>query len=822
MKKLLIFCGIITIFHIIHGQESNNQDKRTPAMAKGKVEGTIIDSETGQPVEYANVAIYRKADSSLVTGTITGPDGSFAINKIRPGRYYMTINFIGYDKIYKNLNVSSQNPNIQLGQMKLNQAATNIEGVEVVADQARIEYKIDRKVVNVGQELTAAGGSAIDVLENTPSVNVDIEGNVTLRGSGNFTVLIDGKPTVLEGSDALQQIPASTIKNIEIITNPSAKYDPDGMAGIINIVLKKNRGGGISGIVNATAGVRDKYSGDFLLNYKTSKFNAYVGADINEMNYHGNMEGTRQIFNNDTTTFVQTEMERVFTRQGKVLKGGFDYYINDMITLTLSGDVGQYKGGRASSGNMHEFTTPSTTNLYFFTEDQSLRSRDYYSLNMNYNQKFNEEGHEITGLLYYNTNNGGDEEQEWEYLTDEQWNKIDELPITQIRTNEVGDGYQVRIKADYTRPFDNGKLEAGYQSRIDSDNEGFLFEEFDPETREYINNENYSSSMKFNRNIQAGYFTFSQSMSFFDYQLGLRTEYTDRRLSDTRSAKEFVINRLDYFPTIHLSKKFQNDHQVLASYSRRIERPRGYYLEPFTTYMNRYNIREGNPDLEPEYIDSYELGYHKKSGMNFISFETYYRLTNNKITRILEQVPDTNITIHKYENLDRDHALGSELMLNIEPLKWLRVNLTGNGYYYKLEGAVTDQETVKESFNWDMRLNTTARLSPTTRFQVNGFYFGPTVTAQGERDGFWGMNAAFRQDFLKRTLSATLQVRNIFGSMRYSFNTSGPGFRNDIIFTRESQIVMLTLSYKINNYKNREKGTNGEGGGGMNMEDADF
>ena len=505
MKSFFIFSGIVLFFTGIMAQEPGRRSGGAQGdIPKGKITGTVLDNTTGQPVEYANVAVYRLRDSTLVTGTISDPAGAFVLDDLMPGRYYVTINFIGYNKTRKQVQITPNSRINDLGEIKLEQAVTDIEGVEIVADKARIEYKIDRKVVNVSQDLVAAGGSAVDVMENTPSVKVDIEGNVTLRGSGQFTVLIDGKPTVLEGSDALQQIPASTIENIEIITNPSAKYDPDGMAGIINVVLKKNKGGGLSGIVNATVGTGNKYSGDFLLNYKTNKFNTFIGADYNDQQFTGSLEGTRKTFRNDTVTMLENNMVRNYNRSGYVFKGGFDYYITELITLTLSGDVGTYKRGSNNSGLLREFTQPATREFYTKSKDNSVRSGDYYNLNMNYQHKFNQEGHELNALVYYSSEGGSDSENELEELSDNEGNITGDIPLTDLRTTETENSYELRVKTDYILPVKKGKFEAGYQTRIDADDETFLFEERDPETGEWINNELYSSAMEFFRGIHSG------------------------------------------------------------------------------------------------------------------------------------------------------------------------------------------------------------------------------------------------------------------------------------------------------------------------------
>ncbi|MFH0999694.1 MAG: TonB-dependent receptor, partial [Bacteroidota bacterium] len=367
MKKIIgiIFIGfaLLILSNPIKANNSNfnNADDDKP----GIIKGLIIDVATDQPMEYANVAIYNKVDSSLISGGITNQKGEFEINGMTYGEYYLEANFIGFDKSkVVNINLDRENPLFDAGSIILSAASTELGAIDIVADKAAVEYKLDKKIVNVSQVLSAAGGTAVDVLENTPSVQVDIEGNVSLRGSSNFTVLIDGRPSVLSGSDALRQIPASALENIEIITNPSAKYEPDGNSGIINLVMKKNSMQGINGIVNASVGSRDKYRGDITLNYRTQKINWFVGADYRDETSYGNWISSRETFMGDTTGFLDINGGRDFIRGGYNFKSGIDFFISDKTTVTISGQVGNSKNDRSGGGNTHEYTLPQSVDLF--------------------------------------------------------------------------------------------------------------------------------------------------------------------------------------------------------------------------------------------------------------------------------------------------------------------------------------------------------------------------------------------------------------------------------------------------------------------------
>jgi outer membrane receptor protein involved in Fe transport len=793
-------------------------EEKEPIAKKGVITGKIVDFQDKEPLEFTSVAVFTANDSSLVDGSITDADGSFRLSGLSKGKYYIVAKFVGYqERVLDDINIGSGQRVIELGEITLRESAQQLDEVEIIADQARVEYKIDRKVINVSQDINAATGTAADVLQNTPSVTVDIEGNVSLRGSENFTVLIDGKPTSLSGSEALQQIPASAIRNIEIITNPSAKYDPDGMAGIINIVSKKNALKGLSGIFNATVGTNDKYSGDFLINYRTDKFNFYGGMNYSDRTYVGTVYSERE-FLGDPSSFVIIDGSRNMERGGFELKGGFDYNLNDKNTISFSAETGNSNFGFGGVQKMREYDEILSYNDYYVNDNFSDHERDYYDLNLSYTRTFDEKNHELVAMAYFSNEIGEDGDVQVEYPANSDYEIIDSFVPDRIRTGEDGDEQEFRFEVDYTRPIgETGKFEAGYQTRIDQEYERFLFEEYDPDFNEWFINEQYTNGNDFFRNIQALYSTYGNSLGEFQYQLGLRGEFTDRRIESEQGGDESVINRFDIFPTVHLSRSFENNHQVMASYSRRIDRPRSWYLEPFTNYMNSTTLRRGNPDLQPEYVNSFEVGYQKSFGKSFIAFETYFKNTVNKIERVITPYDaDNNMILVTFDNISDDYSFGSELMLNYASLKWLELNASATLYRYWIEGEIDGVEIDTRSNNWNTRLNATFNISTKTRLQLTGFYNGPSVTAQGEREEFYYANIALRQDFLDRKLSATLQVRDIFGTMKYEFTSNGEGFESMVRFTREPQVVMLSLSYKLNNFKQR-RGQN-RGGGEMGGE----
>ena len=771
-------------------------------------------------MEFTSIALYNASDSSLITGTISSNDGTFYLKNIPFGNYYLIANFMGYEKSSVNeIVLSDVNHTTDVGVINLNPAPQNLEEIEVVATQNRVEYKIDRKVINVSQDLNAAGGTAADVLQNTPSVTVDIDGNVSLRGSSNFTVLIDGKPSPLAGNDALQQIPATSIQNIEIITNPTAKFDPDGMAGIINIVTKKNSLLGLSGIFNTTLGTGDKYSGDFILSYKSKKYNVFGGLDYRNNKYAGSIYSIREMNPDDPLSkIILIDGSRDHIRKGMAFKSGVDFYLNEKSTLSLSADIGNRGSGSEMIAKMHAYTSPVSYDTFNISEGNGSRGGEYYSLNVNYSKKFDNPRHEILASFSYQGENSEDTDEESEFRADPFYQILD-FPATRIRSNELGKEHEFRAKVDYTRPVsENGILETGYQMRLDKENEDYLFENFDPDTDNWLNNPLYSSGFYFYRNIQSLYGTYSDKLGKFEYKLGLRGELTDRSIRKDLDSDPYSLNRIDFFPSLHLSRQLSGQQQLLTSYSRRINRPGGWDLEPFRSYMNSYTLREGNPDLQPEYVNSLELSYQKTFGKSFFVVESYYRNTQNLITRMIYQDPTLpDVLIMTSKNINNDNSLGGEFMLNLSVKKWLNLNTSVNIYKYWLEGTIDGENIDKNSNNWDTRLNASFFLSTKSRIQSILMYNGPSVTAQGNRGSFYFVNLAYRQDFLDRKLSATLSVQDIFGTMRHEFSSNSSGLNSLVRFEREHQVVTLTLSYKLNNFKNQNRNTEGSE---MNMEDA--
>lgn len=804
LRTTVLFVFIIVAS--ISSSQAQDRTRRPPEGFQGStITGRVVESEFEVPLQYANVVLYNARTKEQVTGAMAVDDGLFELKGLRPGRYYLEVKFIGYHlKTIEDITLRPPDMSIDLGKIVLEQAMLPVEEIVVEAERPAIELKIDRKVINVAKHYTATSGTAVDVLENVSSVTVDVEGNVSLRGSENFTVLIDGRPTVLEPNEALQQMSASSIENIEIITNPSAKYDPDGLSGIINIVTKKGGLNGTSGIVNITGGLDDKYGGDFLLQYRRKSYNLLLGADYNNRTYPGTEESENRTFNDADTTIVLSSGESSRKRERYSVRGGIELFLGPSDVL----NIGLRAGGRSfesdSKLDFDEWTSDPDTHLYYTSGETWERSGTFYSANIDYRHSFEKKGHEIDAQIDYSRSEG--DEDSFNELLD-----MASVVTSGQRAREKGPGTRVRTKIDYTLPLgEEESFEVGYQSRISRSEDITEFYEYDPAGGDYEFRPEFSHSIDYSRDIHSLYTLYLGKLGKFGYQGGLRGEYTYRFIELVGEEESFDIDRWDFFPTAHVSFEDSSGNQVMASYTRRIDRPRGWYLEPFITWSDAYNVRRGNPDLEPEYIDSYELGYQRYLGRNLFSIESYYRITHNKIERV-RSVYAENVLLHTMENVGKDYMFGAEFTMSLNQLDWWNLNLMGNLYDYRIEGTLYGHPFSRSSFNWTARVNNTFKIGQSTRIQLNGMYNSETVSSQGRSGEMYMANAAVKQDFMKRKLSVTLMVRDIFSTGEHENFSEGPGFYNHRLHTHDAPVVMLTLTYNFNNFKpERDRGEDRE------------
>ena len=813
MRKTITLIVCLLFGLTIYAQKGSSAPPITAV--KGQIKGQVKENSSKAAMEYANVAVYSLPDSALVSGAITSSEGTFEIKNLSAGKYYLVADFIGYNKhVITGLEITEGKRKLDLGTILLEQSSVAIDDVEVVAEKDLIQYKIDKKVINVDKKLSAKGGTVVDALENTPSIQVDAEGNVSLRGSGDFKVLIDGKPTALSSNDALKQIPASAVENIEIITNPSVKYDPDGTSGIINIIMKKDYKTGMNGMINASVGSHFQHNGDFNINYRTDKLNYFIGGSYADRRRYPNTEIYNETTINDTTRIVEQFADRTQGNKTYSIKGGLDVYLSPKTTLILSGEYGYFGFGMEMPSKVYARYIPVTEDTYSIEDTELNIGGNYVNTNMTLEHKFDDKGqHKIETSFIYSNWDGETKSDLNTQTTDNLLQNISSNDISRSIQNDYQNDY--RFKVDYSRPInEKTSIETGYQSRLLSSDSKFRSENYLPTSESWENDDFYSTGFDFHRNIHSGYFSLAGSVLGLSVKAGLRGEYTDRLLKISDS-EEYALDRFDIFPSLHISKKLKGDREVQASYSRRINRPQEWNLNPYPIISTDYISQSGNPDLLPEFIDSYELNIMQRMKKGFVTVEAYYRQTNNAFELTLNLDEETGIILIGRDNLDKNFAYGAELSTNLNLAKWFSVYASANIYSFNVSGDIVSDGIETQSINSDFVVNSNFTFLKSTRLQVTGFYNAPRLTSQGERSEMYGVNLALRRSFFNRKLDVVLRARDVLQTMKFKFKAESPGIYTNFKFNMDSPTFMLSLSYRINNYKKRKEAEGVELGGGV-------
>jgi outer membrane receptor protein involved in Fe transport len=802
LRFLFSVISLLIIASFSYAQHQNaGPDGGARKRQGGAVSGFVYDLALDIPIEYASIILFSTSDNSQAAGFITDSEGKFNQGGLRLGSYFAIVNFLGYEELQINdIKISRQSKNFDMGTIGLEQTSVKMNDVNYVVQRAPIEYKIDKKIVNVGRQSTAASGTAIDVLENIPSVTVDIEGDVQLRGSGNFTVLIDGRPSILDANDALRQIPASAIDNIEIITNPSAKYEPDGKSGIFNIILKKNKLNGTSGKVSTNFGSSDRYGGDALYNIRNSKSSLTLSANYNKRFSPGTLSSDKWASLNDTTNYNKSSGGFERGRTSYSFRASYEYNLTPKNLFTIGGRIGHHGMERNSERDYSEWTSVDATRINSNTNSEVDRFGNFYSANLDYIHKFSNEDHTISAKYSIFMH---DMEEE---TLDEQFD-ANSLQILGRKSTEVGPSTRNNFKIDYTLPLtEKSKFESGYQARMGHSEDETGFSQYDPTTNLYVAQPSFDNAVDYSRNIHSMYAIYLNEVGKFGYQGGIRGEYTDRKIEINQTGEEFVIDRKDLYPTGHISYQFTDETQMMASYSRRIDRPRGWFFEPFVTWRDANNVRRGNPAIKPEYIDSYEFGGLTKFGTFNFSTELYYRQTQNLVEFVQSIYEgDRDVTMHTVENVGDSYTSGAEFSIEGNLYKWWNVNLMTNIYNSKVEGTLYGSEFSNETDSYSVRLNNMWRVPLGLKMQVNSIYNSPEATSQGKTKEFFVTNLSLERSFMDRSLTAILQVRDVFHSAEHNRISEGPNFSSNSVFTPDTPMITLTLRYNINNYRSKER-----------------
>lgn len=797
----IVFPALLIVFALSLNIAAQNRNiNRT---GSGKISGTLIDSASNNPLESATVTISKSRDSIIVSGALTDEDGVFLLERVPFGTYTAKFNFIGYQPtILENLILNVKNPAIDLGIVRLVPGTVIVNGIEVTADREDFQLGIDKKVFNVEKNITSIGGSATDVLKNIPSVSVDIDGNVSLRGNTNVTVLIDGKPSGLTGSDriaALDQIPASSITNVEIITNPSAKFDPDGLSGIINLVMKKNDEIQSNGSMSLSAGTKDKYNATANFNYRSSKISLNTNYSFRLFNMNGTSADSRENFLTDSTFYLNQTGTSQEMRRSHLGKLSLDYYLDKRNTLSIGGTYNNIKGTESHIIQYNDLDLNQNLTGLSYSNSNENSSGYSFDLAMDYKLTFKDPQHKLTADVLYSS---ADRKNDAGYILSD--NIVNGVPVNtnpSLQNTFTNNKFNITtVMVDYSHPIsENSNFQTGYKSIFRNINNNFTSESFNDTLPQWISDVNLNNNFIYHEQIHAVYGTYTNAIKDFSFMVGLRGEaaYTKGDLANT--GQSYKNNYFSIFPTSHILQKFGKNDEMQLSYSRRINRPNIRQLNPFIDYEDPLNLRQGNPYLKPEYIDSYELGYARYWKKSTVMSSIYLRQIHDMITRI-QTIDTTGVSMTTFQNLNSGTSYGFEFISKTGIFGWW--DLTSNFNFYRtiLKGTVGTSDLNSDNYSWSIKMISSMTIWEFLQFQLTGNYDGPRTMAQGKTDPSYYIDMGIKADFTKsKALSLSLNLNDILNSRKMSSTTSGTGFTEEASRRRDSRFGMMTFTYRFGN-----------------------
>ena len=806
MKLLILIITALNLNFAIAQQQKGGE-------IQSKISGKVIDGDTERPLEYATITIYKAKDSSIVTGTTTDDQGAFEL-LVDYGNYYVKAEYISYDsEITGAIKVAPEKPVADLRSIKLYPSTSTLNEIGVKAKRSQYKMDLDKKVFNVGQDLSSMGGNASDILENIPSVTVDMDGNVNLRGSSGVRILINGKPSVLLGNsvaDALEQLPANSIEKVEVITNPSVRYDAEGMAGIINIILKKERKKGLNGLVNVFTGYPDNHGVNFNFNYGRDKLNLFGSVGGSYRDRPGLSIQNRKTTEDNLTTYLDSDGRFNRRRFGGNFRLGADYSFNSKTTLTGWVGLEADKGDDERTTSYEQYVIENIFTNHFERRASSVEEEFGYDYALSFRKKFDEEEHELIADFQYSSGT----ESEITDIVEEDFmpDSASENLFLKQKTDELEDESDLTLQLDYVRPINkNIKIEAGYKSIITDADQDNKVSELNEQTDEWEELPNVSNHFIYGQDVHAAYGIFGHTIQKFSYQVGVRAEYTDLQSELIETNEDFSKNYLNFFPSVHISKEFENGLKGQVSYSKRIRRPSVWNLNPFTNYADPLNLWIGNPDLKPELTHSFEVGSIKYWEQSSLGGSIYYRHTTDEIERI-RRLNDNGVSITRPENLSTETSFGAEMTFSTNVFKWWRLNGSFNYYRSIMDGGNLGANFTTDFYSWTGRANSQIELGDFADMQFMFNYRGPRQSPQRERKAFIIADIGFRKEILNRKGNIGLKVSDLFNTRKYVSDYSGPGFNIHSIYRRSVRSVVLDFSYRINSYKSKDRKRSDYGG----------
>lgn len=798
-KHLLIF--LISYFQLglLFGQEGNYRGGQGGTPAFAKLAGKVIDADTKEVVEFATVSLFRLPKDTLIGGIVTDANGSFELENLRPGKYKLIIAFMGYKSLIIDTLLLRKFEERNLGLLTLGTNEKVLKEVTIETQQDMVKNTIDKKVFDAEKLAIANGGSANDVLTQVPTVSVDIDGNISLRGSGNVTILIDGRPSGMSGAGragVLSGIPASAIESVEVITNPSAKYDPDGMSGIINIVLKKNKLQGTNGNATISAGTNNKYNANVSYNFRKNKVNLYTNYSFRYNERFGLGDVKRITYAGDSANYLIQKNNSDNLNRNHSAKIGMDYNASKLatfgfnVTLNYENKTETEKLVNNSENEIEQLA--SAFNRYTNNPSNGL-SQDY---NINYRKRFKNPKQLLSIEGNYSINNN---QSNSIYQQENFWEDYQEInPYWFYQNNKSKTNFSINTNTiDFESPlFKNGKIESGLKNTnrvIDND---FYSETFNNSTESFLADDSLNNRFVYHENIYAAYTSYGQTLGKWSYKAGLRAEQANTKSTLINNDSSFVNNYFNIFPTAFINRKINDKQEIQLNYGRRINRPGTRQLSPFTDYSNPLILRVGNPYLNPEYTHNLEFSYlynHKK--INF-STTVFYRKTVDLIMRNIS-INANNQTIVTFTNLGSSENMGIETVSRIELYKWWNITANLNGFQTVIKGTNQDGEINTSNLSWNAKILSNMLLKKGWSLQASGLYNARNIMAQGTILPMSQIDFALKKEVFKNKGTFTLSVTDIFDQMRFRINTSGSNFSQEAERKRETRIATLTFNYRF-------------------------
>lgn len=820
MKRILTIALGLFLSTTSYAQQPGNRGKfdATQLPKIGVLTGTLIDTDTKEPLPFAAVKITHTMSEELVTGGMTDDKGRFKIESITLGPNQVEFAYVGYKTETQEVRFGREGIEIDLGKIGLQSSGVELNEVTVEAEREFMTNEIDRKVYDPSKLILSKTGSATDILENIPAVELDVDGNITLRGSSAVRIMIDGRPSRFTGEDLsalLQSLPANSVEKVEVMTNPSAKYDPDGTAGMINIVLKKSALQGLNGSVNSSYSGADRFRAGINLNYKVEDLNFFFNAGHSSGRYPRSSWSRRDNFlGEDTLSFYQV-VDGYGGRNGNNIKAGIDWSPGSKHVFTLQGTINQGLRPRVSNNNT-DWTTPFLDYTLTQSSDrQGSRWNNSYDMIYDFKPK---KGEELNVRMSYTD---GSRDDVLEFTQDTLTNSI-KMPSDKYRTNSFGEQWEFNGILDYTKKWNKDrKFEAGAKIITREDLDAFNRTNIDIYTGDTTYLLDSENEFLYGEDILAVYSNYGFKKGPWGFQLGLRAEQANISATQITQDSTFYNNYFQVYPSAFLTYEIAAGREINMSYSRRVQRPGGRQLNPFIDYSDPFNLRSGNPYLLPAFTGSYELGYTQilKKGTTLTS-NIYFRDRSNLITWYSE-VDSNGVNLTTYQNLNSGEDVGLDINFRGRlGKKGGFFSLGGNYFYSQVSGDIRGQGWVNQGQGFSLNTVLSTPLWKNASVQIMGNYRSKRVMAQGIGRPFYFIGGGFKQGFLNDRLNLSINCRDIFNTMGWNYETSGPGFYSEGQFRWMNRVVECGLTYNFGEVQRRRRqmDRSGRGGGDMDME----